>query len=209
MVPSAEVRWFIPTELPEDVLGWFTNGRKIEPELSRDDEYLVFPGSASVGVKLRQERFEIKALVSPPRTITIGHGIAGRTDQWVKWSFAHESLKQLLPAFLESGQWVTVTKKRYLRRFSAGAAISEVDQGDRPGKGCNVELTRIEVKMEPSVWFSLGFEAFGEQSEVARILEETLRVFFTEHGQPPGVKLEETNSLSYPVWLASLSAGVE
>jgi hypothetical protein len=207
MVPSAEVRWFIPTELPEDVLGWFTNGRKIDPEISRDDEYLVLPGSDAVGVKLRQERFQIKALVSPPHTITIGHGITGRTDQWVKWSFAHESLKQMLPALHESGQWVTVTKERYLRKFSAEGTISEVDQGDRPGKGCNVELTRINVKMDPGVWFSLGFESFDGQGEVTSILEEALRSFFAKHGPPPDLKLEEANSLSYPAWLSEFWSG--
>jgi hypothetical protein len=61
--------------------------------------------------------------------------------------------------------------------------------------------------MDPGVWFSLGFEAFDGRGEVASILEEALRSFFTKHGPPPGIKLEEANSLSYPAWLSAFPAG--
>jgi hypothetical protein len=46
-------------------------------------------------------------------------GINGRTEQWVKLSFASEGLRALDQALHQSGRWLKVHKERFLRRFSA------------------------------------------------------------------------------------------
>ncbi len=211
MLHSAEVRWFIPTTLPEGVRDWFKDGQPPpDSEDSRVDEYLLFPDCDSVGVKLREGRLEIKAMLCGPRPISAGVGINGRTDQWVKWSFESEGLRDLNQGLRQSGKWVKVRKERYLRKFSADADTAvEVPAKQKPFPvvGCNVELTRIEVEADPRFWFSLGFEAFGPSGSTPKILDDTLRLFFTGRGLVPGVTLNGLASLSYPAWLATFGAG--
>jgi len=208
MVHSAEVRWFIPTTLPERVQDWFKDGQP-SPELedSRVDEYLLFPDCDSVGVKLREGKLEIKAMLCAPRPISMGAGINGRTDQWVKWSFKSEGLRDLNLGLHQSGKWVKVRKERCLRKFSADANIVEVPAKQKPFPiaGCNVELTRIEVEEDPRFWFSLGFESFGPSGSTSKILDDTLRLFFKKRGLMPGVPLNGLASLSYPAWLATFA----
>jgi hypothetical protein len=209
MLHSAEVRWFIPTSLPDGVRHWFTAGDP-QPDLEpgRGDEYLLFPNSDMVGVKLRQGKLEVKALVHPPRPVSVVAGVNGRTDQWVKWSFEDEGLKALDAGLRQSGCWVKVVKERYLRKFSADAGqVAEVPAKQKPfpGLGCNVELTSIEVEAETRRWFSLGFEAFGPPGATPKILDETLGQFFIGRGPAPGVSLNVLASFSYPTWLATFA----
>lgn len=205
---SAEARWFISGSLPDEVLRWFKAGQALNPEGVQVHEYLLFPDCQSVGVKLREGRFEIKALLAAAQPLLPGLGIEGRTDQWVKWSFACEGLPTLDSALHQSGHWLKVQKERFLRRFSADMGhLAEVTAppGSLPESGCNVELTRVEVDVKPQSWFTLGFEAFGQPAVAVKILLDALRLFFKDHGPVPGVSLSEGNSLSYPTWLAKVS----
>jgi hypothetical protein len=215
---SAEIRWFIEGDLQEQVLSWFSKGAlaALKSEPTREDKYLVFPDSDTVGVKLREVRsesnpeiepkvkFEIKVLAANARPINLGGGINGRTDQWVRWSFDNDGLAAMQEALYQSGHWVSVRKTRYLRKFSADSGkIVKVLADERPHSGCNVELTSIEVETQPHLWFSLAFEAFGPPSEVAKILDDTLQYFFKNQGDTP-MQLSGRNSLSYPAWIATL-----
>lgn len=205
MVHSAEIRWFIPGPLPGDVRDWFGAGQGLTPEKARDDAYLFFPGCDTVGVKLREGKLEVKAVVSPPRPLHLGDGVNGRTDQWVKWSLGSEGLKALEDDLRQSGRWVEVRKERYLRKFSAdGETPVEVPAREKPDRGCNAELTCIRVDGDPGEWFSIGFEAFGPAGGVGKTLDDTLRLFFGRHGGVPGLRLTGRESMSYPVWLATL-----
>jgi hypothetical protein len=204
---TAEARWFVQGSLPDEVLGWFKMGQTLAPEGVQVHEYLVFPDCQSVGVKLREGRFEIKAILAVPRPLSPDLAIKGRTDHWVKWSLASEGLQTLEPALHQSGRWLEVHKERFLRKFSADRdCLVEVSPplGSFPRSGANIELTRIEVEANPRWWFSLGFEAFGPPAVVDKILLDALRLFFKDHGQVPGISLGEDNSLSYPAWLAKV-----
>jgi len=204
---TAEARWFIPEALPDAVLDWFRAGHALESEGVQVHEYLLFPDCNSVGVKLRDGRLEIKALRGASRSLSQGLGISGRTEEWVKWSFASEGLQALDQALHQSGRWLKVRKERFSRRFSSERdRLMEVTvgQGPLPVVGCNVEVTRIDVDANPRFWFSLGFEAFGPATVTAGILDDTLLLFFSEHGCVPGTTLSEYASASYPTWLANL-----
>ena len=204
---TAEARWFIPETLPDAVLDWFRAGQALNSGGVQVHEYLLFPDCDSVGVKLRDGRFEIKAMRGASQPLSQDLGINGRTEQWVKWSFASEGLQALDQALHQSGRWLKVRKERFLRRFSAERGrLMEVTarQGALPVVGCNIEVTRIDVDANPRFWFSLGFEAFGPATVTARILDDALLLLFNEHGCGPGTTLSESESTGYPAWLAKL-----
>jgi hypothetical protein len=205
---SAEARWFILEVLPDEALDWFSAGHPPDSEGVQIHEYLCFPNCESVGVKLREGRLEIKAMLSAPRPLSRDLGVSGRTDQWVKWSFASEGLKNLDPGLHQSGRWLKVRKERFLRKFSADrGALAEITgrQGPFPAIGCDIELTRIEVEAIPRFWFSLAFEALGPPAVTTKLLECAVHSFFKEHGRLPGIPLTEGNSLNYPAWLVKLT----
>ena len=208
MLHSVETRWFIPGPLPDEVFSWFKAGQALESEGVQVHEYLLFPDCQSVGVKLREGRFEIKAILAATHPLSPDLGIKGGIEQWVKWSFASEGLQTLDPALHQSGRWLKVRKERFLRKFSAdtGRLVQiTAPPGSLPGSGCNIELTRIEVEANPRLWFSLGFEAFGPPAVADKILLDALHLFFQDHGRVPGISLSEGNSLSYPAWLAKVA----
>ncbi len=208
MLHSAEARWFIAKVLPDGVLSWFRAGQALESEGVQVHEYLLFPDCETVGVKVREGKLEIKAMASAPRPLSRDLGVSGRTDQWVKWSFASEGLKTLDPALHRSGRWLKVRKDRFLRKFSADmGGLVEVTAKQRPlpANGCNVELTRITVEANPRFWFSLAFEAFGPPEGTVKILETAIHSFFQEHDRAPGIRLSQRNSLGYPAWLVKLT----
>jgi hypothetical protein len=207
MFHTAEARWFIPVTLPDAVLDWFRAGRPLDSEGVQVHEYLLFPDCESVGVKLRDGRFEIKAMQGASQLLSLNVGIIGRTEQWVKWSFASEALQALDPALHQSGPWLKVRKERFLRRFSGGRdRLKEVVvyQEPFPLVGCTIEVTRIDVDANPRLWFSLGFEAFGPATVTPHILNDALLMFFNEHGCIPGMTLSKNESASYPAWLTRL-----
>jgi hypothetical protein len=157
MLRSAEVRWFISGALPSEVLSWFKAGQPLDSEGVQVHEYLLFPDCQSVGVKLREGRFEIKGILGSSQPLNLEPGIRGRTEEWVKWSFESEDLQTIRPALLQTDRWLKVYKERFIRTFCADEGnLAEV--AARPGPesgspvriGCNIELTRIEVEVNPS-----------------------------------------------------------
>ena len=210
MWATTEIRWFVAGILSAETLSWFSSGHRPEMATAQVHEYLLFPGCDSVGVKFREDRFEIKAKlgVSPP--ISLVMGIQGRSEEWIKWSLLTTGLPMLGPALRQSGTWLKVRKERNQRIFSAESGnLQEVPAGSLPVAGCNIELTRIEVAADPSSWFTLGFEAYGSPSARAGILEEGIDLFFKAQGQAPGIDLTEAHSFGYPTWLMNLGKGLK
>lgn len=225
MVHSAEVRWLFPGEWNDAVRNWFLDAEKADApkkspiaaldEGERVDKYLLFPACSTVGVKMRGgKKFEIKSLVVAPHPFDCELG-SGRTDHWVKWSFENDDLKPLEDALYASGAWITLNKRRYVRKFSAGGPTLEevwadLPKDELPESGCNIELTLIQIlEGAPSqTWFSLGFEAFGPAARVSAILDQTLSHFFQIFGAFPGARpdtrLNARDCFSYPEWLATL-----
>lgn len=217
---SAEIRWFIGGSLSDQMLTWFAAGlpvrvegfydkNTVQPfvkrEIERLDEYLDLPDYDTVSVKQRQGKLEVKAQVSDPRSFSHPGGVIGRIDQWLKWSFDSDLLKQMEAELRQKDTWRDVGKVRYLLKYSFDSGkLVEVSPDQWPVKGCNVELTRVNVKADVEEWFTLGFEAFGPLGDVVTILEETLSHFFSRRSENSGVQLKDQNSLSYPGWLATL-----
>ena len=213
MVFSAEVRWFFEGDWPNTIKNWFGNTQgEVKFEEVRVDKYLIFPACDSVGVKLRDgKKFEVKSLIAAPRPF-VGEGFNGRTDCWVKWSFeesekdpAKQHLPKVAEAMLAGDQWISVEKTRMLRKFSATNGDQQpVDPNSHSDCGCNIELTRLQVEATKTIWFTLGFEAFGPLARVAQVLDEATPLFFQQRGALPCRELSGLASCSYPAWLATL-----
>lgn len=228
---SAEIRWFVQSlDQWQLILRWFrlqdqlplnepgqydphaVTGPSVTLEEERSDEYLLWPDCDTVGVKQREGKLEVKALVAGPRPFFQGD-IVGRVDQWVKWSFEpSEKLfqdgrpfaRQLERELDQTGPWCKVIKNRYLQKYSfdSGDPVA-VSPNTWPAIGCNIELTKIEVRADISDWITLGFEAFGPSGRVMGMLDEAVKHFFSLHGPAP-VQLDGHFSLSYPTWLGVL-----
>lgn len=221
---TAELRWFVPAGNCWDrMLLWFTlagqlqvrdegtydpaepHGPFVKLEQERTDLYLLLPGASTASVKQRQGRLEVKALVAGLQAFSLG-AVAGRTDQWVKWTFEPSpALAGPLAAELDqAGPWYPVVKQRYLQQFDFAAGRPVAVSPDLPlPAGCHVELTLVTVAVSIDTWLTLGFEAFGPPSRTSTLLDTTLQHFLAAHGPPP-IPLHSRHSLSYPTWLATL-----
>src|SRR5262249_38708556 len=89
------------------------------------------------------------------------------------------------------------------RKFDTALPLrppQEVLPDARPTRGCNVELTRIHMD-EGTIWWSFGFEAFGDITTVADDLKAVAALLtLTTPPEFGAAQLE-----SYPGWLHKLS----
>lgn len=239
---SSEVRWFFSGTTHEgDALhAWFTQpltgyGRDPkelwvleadDPKKPRIDEYLILPGTRTVGTKLRggdESSFEIKALAAPPRPWSAVDRVNGCVDSWTKWSFKHQALNPAMDPIRQRGEWIRIAKDRWLRKISvdgvkpsfvaANVKAYRKDHPDAalrklPESGCNFELTRVFIdndRTDPKqAWSTICFEAFApDPDRTQAILDACARLSFAAMGIPPRVELTERTSLSYPEWFAS------
>lgn len=202
MQPSMELRWFLAGAVPAAVQQWFSQG-EIAPqtEARRTDHYLHLPACEDVGIKQRQGRMEIKRRLAERSVQTFAKGIAGRIEQWVKWSFVLD--EQQLPDLTKpTGSWVSVEKVRQLKKFAItpDGTITASDASDRIAQGCNFELTTLVL--DEKEWWSLGFEAFGELATVETNLTLTLKQVLSDPDFP---LLQAEDSFAYPHWLRLMS----
>lgn len=198
---SAEIRWFWPVKCPDGVEIWFRSGPTPPGGgNAREDEYLYEPKQTELGLKRRGEKpgVEAKGLVTVLPQPSDMIPFVGPIEIWCKWP--------LLTLKLSDVSIVTTKKIRWLRKFDTGGGEpTEIPVGedeaptDRrclPKLGCNVELTLVEVG--DHLWWTLGFEAFGELASVERSLRNTLSAMAAR--RPPSLGSGEL--LNYPAWLS-------
>jgi hypothetical protein len=200
MLVSAEMRWFWPNECPDRFDAWFQAGSPSPGVGRREDEYLHERGQTELGIKRRGEKpgLEIKGLVAVLPPSRDPAPFVGVIEIWCKWPLSAPPLSDL--------PTVKTQKKRWLRKFDmTGPQPIEtpmskddapMDHRPLPRQGCNVELTRIELEQE-EVWWTFGFEAFGDLSSIERNLRAALSIM-AERRPPPFAR---GDLLSYPAWL--------
>ena len=201
MKQTAELRWFFTGNLPPQVREWFCGTTQCREETPRTDDYLVLRGSNDVGVKIRDGRtLEIKARTRAPEPFSLASGATvGRQDSWTKWKHEDSEVAGRLAALANgSADWMTVTKKRWLRKFRIGLAggVEETDPDAAVADGCRAELTELSVR-NASCW-TLAFDSFGPGDSVAE-LGQVARHFLKV--LPHGLALTERDSMAYPEWL--------
>lgn len=200
MYTTAEVRWFFPGRIPSEVHDWFATAASVnEPPARRIDKYLMLPGVATLGVKLRQQRLEIKLRSFEYGEVQLNERVSGRLERWRKWSLGLGQEDHALSEIMnQANGWLDVHKERMLSRYALERKIDVVplDAGDDANSGCHVELTAIEAYGQ--IWWTIAFESFGEEyvlgHNLARVSE---RIFST--GTPPLLPI--SHSCSYPQWL--------
>ena len=204
MFPTAEVRWFYRGAVPQQILAWFQRGgQKPVAVSSRVDHYLRLADGDLLGIKLREGRIEIKQRHGSAGAVRLHDRVAGQVQHWRKWSFPLDEAGSELPGLLvPPSSWIGVEKARRLRTYRVGGddTIVAVSAREYPERGCGWELTGVRVRGE--AWWSLGFEAFGEQATLRQRL-----LLVAEHvlcaDEPP--ELEVQDSFSYPRWLLLLA----
>jgi hypothetical protein len=205
---TAEIRWFRPGKVPEEIGDWFNRSAFEHRPGVRTDTYLVYPTAEAAGVKFRENRFEIKTFVKTLDGLSIRERIRGRMEVWEKWSMEGVSVAGL---FADTGGepdiWIDVRKRRTTRVFSTeGEKIVETDSSERsglPGNGCFIELTDIGIGEEQ--FWTLGLEAFGIEESLEDNLRRTAIHFFDTDEVSLG--FEEKDSYSYPVFLRKFHYG--
>jgi hypothetical protein len=207
MLPSIETRWFMPGLPPPEALAWIHRWElgPGKPE-KRKDHYLSLPGTKDIGIKVRDDKFEVKRRdLLDLGFVSFGVRALGRPAVWRKWSFKvpdDESNKA------PDSYWITVEKERHLRKYrldDADLKANAVDPGSFPARGCTVELTQLEVRGVK--WWSVGFEAFDpDESQLRNTLNTVVQHCFHSEDYPT---LNGEDSFDYPEWLASFAAKQE
>jgi hypothetical protein len=202
MLASAEVRWFWRDDCPEQARKWFfETGLPPGGGHPRIDRYLAQPNARELGIKERggdKPSLEFKGLLKTA-TIPAVDTLASHCEIWCKWSFGNQGVQLI--------EETKTTKRRWLRKFDTSTPIrAEVplDFDERPkfgyslpNQGCNAELTEVKIENRSDIWWTLGFEAFGDL--------ETVPTNLTRGLLPDATALINIVSsgalLSYPEWL--------
>jgi hypothetical protein len=220
---SGETRWFFRGGIPENVASWFgaQDAGRFEPE--RTDHYLEIPSCRTLGVKIRNGRLELKALVGSWGECNFADTVTGFRETWVKWSSGSGSERGIRELVTNpDDRWILVRKKRCLRRFSLeNCEVKEMPAAEaQVVPGCHVELTAVHViasgegfsPREPAAWgrterwWSLSLESFGEPESSLGNLDRAAEYFFQD---PPPMPLLAACSLSYPAWLAEFQSAAQ
>lgn len=183
---TAELRWFYRGTLPEETLQWFQQeqlGKYVAPE-EREDVYLYLPECEYMGIKLRQERLEVKWRKAELGVVGFGDQVEGKAEKWGKWLCEDPSAESFQLAGVVGKLWVSVKKVRAQRLY----------------ENCAVELTQLNVG--DNDWWSLAFEAVGDDVSLVDNLQTVASSVFKSHHYP---KLQVEDSYGYPSWLSIVS----
>ncbi|BAY63308.1 hypothetical protein NIES22_33940 [Calothrix brevissima NIES-22] len=202
MLISNELRWFYPGNLPENIQLWFQQNCLIDPLKSpevREDVYLYSPGCDYLGIKLRQGRLEVKWRQAELGVLDFGELVTGKAEKWGKWLCEDSQGDSFQPGMvLANPVWVNVHKVRYSQLFQVFAdfSVKTVAKNERIDNGCSVEITNLTVR--ENAWWSLAFEAFGEDSRILDNLKATANHVFQTYQNS---QLAIAHSYAYPHWL--------
>ena len=211
---TAEIRWFFEKNLPEVISQWFIGfDCKFEKQEARTDFYLQLENNTSLGIKIREGKFEIKERQSTEGKVLANNNIEGISESWTKWSFESAEDKYPLNEIVK-GEWIEVIKVRKLQKFifdKKGKISGGFD--DYRSDGCNVELTMVYTKKHHSsddsqssdeskvIWWTLGLETYGTTASLERNLQTAFDHIFQSKFP---LTLSKENSSGYPEWLNNI-----
>ncbi|RUR77096.1 hypothetical protein ACF3DV_08205 [Chlorogloeopsis fritschii PCC 9212] len=205
MLTTYELRWFYPGKVPEEIQLWFEQDclvQPLQPPETREDIYLYSPESEFLGIKLRQERLEVKWRKAELGVLNFGDSVEGKAEKWGKWLCCDSKQESFeLEQVVNNPVWVSVQKVRYSQIYQVlpELLLQPVSDNENIDNGCRVELTHLVI--QESNWWSIGFEAFGEDSRLMNNLQITAnRAFNNESGS----KFLADDSYAYPSWLAQV-----
>ena len=219
-VLSRETRWFLPGHKVQPIAAWFEGVTSLR--LSRDkhsfprqDYYLKMPGVENLGIKIREPKkdndtgkikshLEVKRMISEKEMSGFANNNNGYTGKWQKLSYElsdrGNDLLLINPLIKSSGNnWIRVDKDRILVTYDAKKK-SIIEGSAEIGNGCGIELAKI--KINNSVHFSFGLEAFSKSEEkLDKNFYECCDLVFDQIGVT-GLALD--SSFSYPGFLVKM-----
>jgi hypothetical protein len=216
---SLEVRWFwagglqkhpgltpvfegsISVEKRSDVQG-------VRWSKPREDVYLIIPSADDLGIKWREGELQTKGRRALLGNMLFGDRIRGLVEQWTKWSHEGPVVDASLKPVFSSGDMktaITVWKRRAIRkvRLDPFGESQEVPESEHIDRGVNCELT--DLKVNGTLYCSLAFEAFPDDSEMPEQFTRLVTGFLI--GFDP-TAFDDAESKSYPAWLDQLARGV-
>ncbi|WP_022835323.1 hypothetical protein [Salisaeta longa] len=197
---TREVRWFFNGRPPADVTSWFeAHGATLES--TRTDSYVV-SNDPALNVKLREGKIQTKHRFGAPTDVQFGPAVAGRAEEWGKWSFALSDAPNV-HATDPGPVWVAVQKERWQRVLTPQAHREHLGaQAAADPCEASIELTKLQVG--PRTGWTLCFETAGP---AAAARAETFRAVGTHWlgGTFPHA-LPATRSFGYVAWLKRLLA---
>jgi hypothetical protein len=152
-----------------------------------------------MGIKLRQGRLEIKWRKAELGILRFGDILEGKAEKWGKWLCEDPTQESFQPQDVVGKLWVSVKKGRSQRRYQIlpDKSINAVPLTESIDQGCSVELTQLSINGND--WWSLGFEAFGEDDCLMDNLQAVASEVFKTCGS---LKLQSQDSYAYPRWLS-------
>ncbi|MCC5634257.1 hypothetical protein LC593_00020 [Nostoc sp. CHAB 5844] len=196
MLTTIELRWFYPGTIPTEIEEWFP--QNCSPE-KREDWYLYAPGCNYLGIKLRQERLEVKWRKAELGVVRFGELIEGKAEKWGKWMCSDSTGESFQPAMVFGNSiWVNVQKVRRLQYYQilAHSSVQAVANDENIDNSCSVEITQLLIQEQ--AWWSLALEAVGEYSHLLENLRATASCVFNNYRAS---KLIAANSYAYPQWV--------
>ena len=201
MFSTTEVRWFYQGAVPPTVWQWFAApNREISAQPPRIDYYLRIVDGDGLGIKLREGRIEVKQRYDQQGTVHFGDRVAGKVEQWRKWSFPLAEAEHMM-AELDEGlsSWVGVYKEREVRTLQMiDGAVVDVSGTVFLDHGCGWEVAQVRLETTNALWWSVGFEAFGEEAVRGEMIGAIAGHILAMDNAPV---LELKDSCGYPKWL--------
>jgi hypothetical protein len=204
LISTVEVRWFFQGTISPQVQAWFHGGQgQAAPAQARVDHYLRIADGDALGIKLREGRIEVKQRERQLGTVPLQARVSGVVEHWRKWSFPLTRRKgAALDTPVPALGWVGVHKERQLSRYriTSDRGLVAVSPAQYPDQGCDLELTKVFAC--GSEWWTLGFEAFGAETNLQDLLSFTAGQLLAAT-EPP--LLAAQDSYGYPRWLQILA----
>ncbi|MBE9208486.1 hypothetical protein IQ244_18495 [Nostoc sp. LEGE 06077] len=196
MLTTIELRWFYPGQIPTEIEQWFPQNCSRE---KREDWYLYAPACDYLGIKLRQERLEVKWRKAELGVLCFGELIEGKAEKWSKWMCSDSTGESFQPSMVFGNSvWVNVQKVRRLQSYKIfpNSSVQAVSSNESIDNGCSVEITQLLIQEQ--TWWSLALEAVGEYIHLQENLYLMASCVFNNYR---GTKLIAANSYAYPHWL--------
>jgi hypothetical protein len=202
ILESLEVRWFLPAD-SQAGSALERSFASAEQEGARVDHYLAI-GRHDVSFKARvvddqPAKVETKYLLGSLGIVQLMPATIGELQRWTKLSLELDD-----PKLRNQGLWVSVTKKRRLRKYAVTLGppptATEVPIKERPPVGCGVELTDLTYTINGACRRerTYGLEAFGPATQLLDVLQVTCRAIVGTSAPP---ELPASWTASYSTWL--------
>ena len=165
------------------------------------DIYLLLRGQGDVGIKLREELFQVKGLVADLGERTVGAGHVGRVQRWIKWSYIDGPVRRLFTG--DERGLVEVGKTRAVRliEIEGPGKYREVASSAWIEQGVAFEMTDLVVG--GSRFSTIAFEAFPDSQSTRAEFDRVAGCLLDGLSEP---RLGAAQSMSYPAWLNSVLA---